>query len=133
LLGGYSPAAVKRLGRWGNGFMAGGGDPKGAEQFFRLSEKVWQEAGRPGKPRLVGCGYFALGDNAAERGAAPVRDYYAFAPERAQRIASMLPSSPEKVRALIQAFQDIGSDEVILWPAIPELDQVARLADIVGG
>lgn len=133
LLGGYSPAAVKRLGRWGSGFMAGGGDPKGAEQFFRLSESVWQEAGRPGKPRLVGCGYFALGEHAAERGAAPVRDYYSFAPERAERIASMLPSSPEKIRALIQAFQDIGADEVILWPSIPELDQVARLADLIGG
>lgn len=131
LLGGYSPAALKRFGRWGHGFMAGGGDPRGANQFFRLTETAWQEAGRSGKPRLVGCGYFALGENAAERGAAPLLAYYSFAPERAQRIASSLPSSPESVRAFIQAFVDIGTDELILWPTIPDLDQLARLADLL--
>jgi len=131
LLGGYSPAAIKRLGRWGHGFMAGGGDPHGANQFFRLTETAWQEAGRPGKPRLVGCAYFALGENAAARGAAPLVEYYAFAPERAQRIAGSLPSAPEKIRALIQAYQDIGTDELILWPTIPELDQMTRLADVI--
>lgn len=133
LLGGYSPAATRRLRRWGNGFMAGGGDPKGANQFFRLAEETWREAGRAGKPRLVGCAYFALGENAAERGPIPLRNYYAFAPERAQRIAGSVPTSPEKVREIIQAYKDIGSDELILWPTIPELDQVARLADVVGG
>lgn len=132
LLGGYSPAAVRRLARWGHGFMAGGGDPHGANQFFRLAETTWQEAGRAGQPRLVGCGYFALGEDAAERGAAPLRAYYSFAPERAQRISSALPSSPERIRALVQAYQDIGTDELILWPAIPELDQIARLADVIG-
>ena len=131
LLGGYSPAAVKRLSRWSNGFMAGGGDPKLADQFFRLTEKTWQEAGRPGKPRLVACGYFALGENAAERGGATIRAYYAFAPERAERISSSLPATPERVRDHIKAFEDTGADELILWPTIPELDQLSRLADLV--
>lgn len=132
LLGGYSPAAVRRLRRWGNGFMAGGGDPNMANQFFRMAEEIWKEATRPGKPRLVGCAYFALGENAAERGAPTIQGYYAFAPERAQRIASSLPASPERVRELIQAYKDTGADELILWPTIADLDQVARLADIVG-
>ncbi len=132
LLGGYSPAAVRRLRRWGSGFMAGGGDPTLANQFFRMAEEIWQEAARPGKPRLVGCAYFALGENASERGATAIQGYYAFAAERAQRIASSLPSSPERVRELIQAYKDTGADELILWPTIADLDQVARLADIVG-
>ncbi len=130
LLGGYSPAAIKRLQRWGHGFMAGGGDPHVANQFFRLTEAAWQEAGRPGKPRLVGCAYFALGENGA-RGAANLVDYYSFAPERAQRIAGSLPSEPERIRALIQTYQDIGTDELILWPTLPELDQMSRLADVI--
>lgn len=133
LLGGYSPAAVKRLAGHGHGFMAGGGDPVGANTFFRQAEETWRTAGRPGQPRLVGCAYFALGENAAERGAAPLRDYYSFAPERAERISSSLPASPERVRAIVQAYQDIGADELILWATIPELEQVARLADLLGG
>jgi alkanesulfonate monooxygenase SsuD/methylene tetrahydromethanopterin reductase-like flavin-dependent oxidoreductase (luciferase family) len=124
---------IRRLRRWGHGFMAGGGDPNGANQFFRLSEENWREAGRAGKPRLVGCAYFALGENAAERAPVPILRYYSFAPERAQRIAGAIPSSPEKVRGIIQAYKDIGTDELILWPTIPELDQIARLADIIGG
>ena len=32
----------------------------------------------------------------------------------------------------IKAFEDIGVDELILWPCIPELDQVDRLAELVG-
>jgi alkanesulfonate monooxygenase SsuD/methylene tetrahydromethanopterin reductase-like flavin-dependent oxidoreductase (luciferase family) len=132
LLGGYSPAAVRRLRRWGKGFMAGGGDPNLANQFFRMAEEIWKEAARPGKPRLVGCAYFALGENAAERSAAAIHDYYAFAPARAQGIASSLPASPERVRERIQAYEDIGADELILWATIADLDQVARLADLVG-
>lgn len=132
LLGGYSPTAARRVARWGHGFMAGGGDHHGANQFFRHAETAWSEAGRPGKPRLVGCAYFALGTDAAERGAAPLRAYYSFAPERAQGISSSLPSSVEKIRALIQAYEDIGTDELILWATIPDLEQVARLADMLG-
>lgn len=132
LLGGYSPAAVKRLERWGQGFMAGGGDPVMAGHFFRLVEETWQGAGRSGKPRLVGCAYFALGENASERATAEISHYYAFAPDRAERIAAGLPATPEKLRALIQAYQDIGTDELILWPSIGELDQIARLTDVIG-
>lgn len=132
LLGGYSSVAVKRLGRWGNGFMSGSGDAELANLYFRQTEEVWQTAGREGKPRLVGCAYFGLGEHAAEHATANILDYYAFAPERAQRISSLVPSSPEQVRRTVQAFADIGADELILWPTIPELDQIARLADVLG-
>ncbi|HEY1349072.1 MAG TPA: LLM class flavin-dependent oxidoreductase [Ktedonobacteraceae bacterium] len=132
LLGGYSPAAIERLRHWGKGFMAGGGDAELAQRFFRLAQATWREAGRPGKPRLVGCAYFALGPDAQERGAASIQDYYAFAPEHARRLAAALPASPAHVRARIEAYRDAGADELILWPTIAELEQVARLAEIVG-
>jgi alkanesulfonate monooxygenase SsuD/methylene tetrahydromethanopterin reductase-like flavin-dependent oxidoreductase (luciferase family) len=132
LLGGYSHAAIQRLRRWGAGFMAGGGDPGLAHRFFRMAQAAWQEAERPGQPRLVGCAYFALGEDAAERGAASIQNYYAFAPERAYMLAASLPATPERVRGLIEAYLDTGADELILWPTIADLDQVARLADLVG-
>ena len=127
LLGGYSVPAARRVGRWGNGFMAGGGSPQVANQFFREAESAWQQAGRAGKPRLVGCGYFALGPDAAERGAAYILDYYSFLGEMAQQRARAIPSTPEAIRQIARAFEDIGTDELILWPTISDLDQVARL------
>lgn len=133
LLGGYSPAAVQRVARWGNGFVTGGGNPVQANQFYRLAEETWKQAGKPGKPRLVGCGYFALGPDALERGAPAIRDYYAFRGPAVEQMVKAIPASPEAVRDIIKAFADIGADEYILWPTIPELDQVSRLADIVGG
>lgn len=61
--GGESAAALKRLGRWGHGFMAsGGGDPKLANALFRQVEAIWQNTGRSGKLRLVACTYFGLGE-----------------------------------------------------------------------
>lgn len=132
LLGGYSPAAIQRISRWGNGFISGGGDPRRAHQSFRLAEEVWQGAGRPGKPRLIGCAYYGLGPDAAERAGTYIRDYYAFRGPGAQQMASSIPSHPQAVQDIIRAFVDIGTDELMLWPCIPELDQVDYLADLVG-
>ena len=131
LIGGYSPAAIRRVGRWGNGFIVGGAGPEMARQGYRLAEEAWKAAGRPGKPRFVGALYFGLGPNAAERAGNYIRHYYAFAGPLAEQIADSLPSSPEAVKAGIQAFIDIGMDELVLWPCIPDLDQVDRLAELV--
>jgi hypothetical protein len=51
----------------------------------------------------------------------------------AQQFAHSVPSSPEAIRASIQKFADIGTDELILYPGIAELDQVHQLAEIVRG
>ena len=32
----------------------------------------------------------------------------------------------------MRAFSDVGVDELILWPTIPELKQVELLAELVG-
>src|SRR5437667_8957134 len=75
--------------------------------------------------------YYALGPDALERASVYIRDYYAFMGQRAELMANSIPSTPEAIKAPIEAFTDIGVDEVMLWPCIPELDQVDRLAEIV--
>jgi alkanesulfonate monooxygenase SsuD/methylene tetrahydromethanopterin reductase-like flavin-dependent oxidoreductase (luciferase family) len=132
LLGGYSSMAIKRFKRWGHGFIAGGGNPQLANQFFRETEETWKAAARPGKPRLVGCAYFAFGTDAVERAGAYIRDYYAFVGPAVEQRVRAVPTTVEAVRAIIRAFEDIGSDELIFWPCIPELDQVDRLSDLLG-
>jgi hypothetical protein len=36
------------------------------------------------------------------------------------------------VKGIIQAYAEIGVDELICWPCVPELDQVDRLTDLIG-
>src|SRR5205085_2588775 len=78
LIGGYSPAAIGRVGRWGEGFIVGGAPPEQAAQSYQAAERAWQAAGRAGKPRFVGGMYVAVGAEVKERGGAYLKDYYAF-------------------------------------------------------
>jgi alkanesulfonate monooxygenase SsuD/methylene tetrahydromethanopterin reductase-like flavin-dependent oxidoreductase (luciferase family) len=131
LIGGYSPTAIKRVGRWGNGYISGGAPPPVARQNYALAEQAWKAAGRAGKPRFVAATYWGLGPNAAERVGAYIRNYYAFVGPMVEQMASSVPSTPEALKGAIQAFADIGVDELICWPCIPGLDQVDRLAELI--
>jgi alkanesulfonate monooxygenase SsuD/methylene tetrahydromethanopterin reductase-like flavin-dependent oxidoreductase (luciferase family) len=131
LIGGYSPAAIHRVGRWGDGFIAGGRDPRGTQQFFNLAEESWKAAGRPGKPRLVGCFYYALGLDARERAGAYLRSYYSFLGPMVDAMINNLPITTEAIKDRIQAYVDIGADEVILWACTPDLEQLDKLAELV--
>ena len=41
-------------------------------------------------------------------------------------------TSPEDVRQAIQEFTQVGLDEMVFLPQVPDLEQVGRLAEIVG-
>lgn len=129
LIGGYTPVAMQRLGKWGNGYISGGGGPQRANQSFRAAEQVWREAGRAGQPRLVGCTYIALGPDALARGGDTIRHYYG---AWGDMIANSLPTTLDAIKEIIQGYADIGTDELILWPTTPDLEQVDQLADILG-
>ena len=130
LIGGYSPASIQRVGRWGNGFIAGGRDPKGTQQFFQFAQETWQGAGRPGKPRLVGCFYYALGSDAKERAGAYLRNYYSFIGPMVDGMINSLPLTIDAIKGRIQAYEEIGADEVIIWPCTPDLEQFDQLAEL---
>jgi len=133
LIGGFAPAAIERAGRWADGYLGGGGDPEAAKSLYRSVEDAWNTAGRSQRPRLVATNGFALGTDAAERGAAQARHYNQFlGPEMAERAAQGVLSNPEQIRDIIQAFSDIGADEMLFLPQVHDLEQVDRLADIVG-
>lgn len=130
LIGGRNPAALKRAARWGNGYISGGGGPRMAALSYQIVQDAWREAARPGKPRFVACAYFGLGENARARAAQYILHYYGANPY-SESILSSLPISASDVKTLVQTFADAGADEVMLWPCIPDLDQVDRLADVV--
>jgi alkanesulfonate monooxygenase SsuD/methylene tetrahydromethanopterin reductase-like flavin-dependent oxidoreductase (luciferase family) len=132
LVGGLSDQSYARMVRYTDGYVHGGGPPRA---FARAAEKAfaaWRDAGRPGKPQLWAQGYFALGDDGVmNAGYSYLKDYYAFTGPFAERIASGLLTSPQSVAQFIRGYQDVGCDELVLFPTVPDVAQLDRLADIL--
>jgi alkanesulfonate monooxygenase SsuD/methylene tetrahydromethanopterin reductase-like flavin-dependent oxidoreductase (luciferase family) len=131
LIGGYVPAIVQRIARWGDGYMApGGGEAQRLLQMWRRIEQAWRDEGRKGKPRWVGASYYALGPNAGEHASRYIDLNYGYNPDLAARRLSTLPVSDRAVEETIQRQRDMGVDELILRPCADELEQLDRLAEI---
>jgi alkanesulfonate monooxygenase SsuD/methylene tetrahydromethanopterin reductase-like flavin-dependent oxidoreductase (luciferase family) len=134
LVGGSSDQGYARMVRYADGYVHGGGPPRA---FARAADKAyaaWSDTGRPGKPQLWAQGYFALGDNAVrEAGYRYLKDYYAFTGPFAERIASGLLTSPQAVAQFIRGYHEAGCDELVLFPTVPDLEQLDRLAGVLHG
>jgi alkanesulfonate monooxygenase SsuD/methylene tetrahydromethanopterin reductase-like flavin-dependent oxidoreductase (luciferase family) len=132
LVGGSSDQSFARMVRYTDGYVHGGGPPRA---FARAADKAfaaWSDSGRPGKPQLWAQGYFALGDDVVlKAGYHYLRDYYAFTGPFAERIAAGLLTSPQAVAQFIRGYQDAGCDELILFPTVPDIAQLERLAGIL--
>lgn len=130
LIGGMTPAAVRRVVRYGVGWTAGGAPPDMTRSFIENVRRAWRDADREGAPRIVALAYFALGD-VDEEARANVRDYYEVSgPEMAEMIAGSVLLTPDAIGDAIKTFADIGVDEFILTPAVSAVDQVRALADV---
>ncbi len=133
LIGGSSDISLARVARFADGYVHGGGPPR---LFARLADGVraaWEDAGRPGRPQIWGMGYYALGDAAVEAaGADYLRHYYSFTGPFAERIAQGLLTTPQAIHQFRRGYAEAGCDELVLFPTFPALDQVERLADIIG-
>ncbi len=72
-----------------------------------------------------------LGEEHAEAGRAYLRDYYAFTGPYAERIAAGLLTTPQAIVQFVRGYEDAGCDELILYPAVADLAQLDRLAEVV--
>ena len=129
LVGGQGGTALARMARYGDGYVHGGGPPRAFAAAAERARTAWADAGRPGRPRLWGMGYFALGEAAAEAGRDHVREYYAFTGVFAECIAEGVLTTPRAVTELVRGYDDAGCDELLLFPAVARADQLDRLAD----
>ncbi|MER5427720.1 LLM class flavin-dependent oxidoreductase [Streptomyces sp. NPDC002588] len=131
LFGGFAPAAVERVGRFGDGFLGAALPPEHLAGLFRDVEQVWEKYDRPGRPRLVAQISVALGPRATlDRARRSLLDYYEFS-GRAAYMADGLLTTPRKIRSAVAALTGIGADEVVLYCWAPDPDQVDRLAEAV--
>jgi alkanesulfonate monooxygenase SsuD/methylene tetrahydromethanopterin reductase-like flavin-dependent oxidoreductase (luciferase family) len=131
LIGGYNPRAIERIGKFADGYISGSsGDPSTVVSVYKLVLESWKKNNRSGRPRLVSSIYFALGESSIERGSVYLKDYYgAFAEHLISR--GGLLSNREKLKESLMAFSKAGVDELMLWPTIPEMEQLELLADAV--
>ena len=136
LIGGFDERAIGRAARVAEGITIfdHGPDIDKVSASFDSLRRAWQQEGRTGRPRLVASSYFALGPDMAEGKSRFLDTHYGhLSVEGKQRIGSAIRlTDDEAVGEAIDGFASIGADEVLLVPMIPALDQVKRLADVIG-
>ena len=132
LVGGSSGEALARMARYADGSMHGGGPPRAFAGAAARALAAWSDLGRPGRPVLWGMGYFALGDGSVDAGAEYLRHYYAFTGPFAEKIAAGNLTSAGAIADFIRGYEDAGCDELVLFPTVSHLEQIERLAEVIG-
>ncbi|MDQ7803522.1 LLM class flavin-dependent oxidoreductase [Amycolatopsis sp. A133] len=130
IVGGHSPAAMRRAARFGAGWIGGGTSATGYAELAARARTAWAGEDRTDRPWLMGQLYFALGPEADVRAARYLHDYFAFAGEWAKVVARQALTSPAAIRAKVAEYADAGCDELILMPCAAGTEQVHRLADV---
>jgi len=132
LLGGQSDQVFARMARYADGYVHGGGPPRTFQRAADKARAAWSDAGRPGGPQLWAQGYFALGDEATvEAGMRYMRDYYAFTGPFAEKIAAGLLTTPQAIAQFMRGYAEAGCDELVLFPAVADIDQLHQLATVL--
>jgi alkanesulfonate monooxygenase SsuD/methylene tetrahydromethanopterin reductase-like flavin-dependent oxidoreductase (luciferase family) len=131
LIGAGTPNAVRRVGRYADGFIAAASNPHGVNELYQVALESWEAEGRSGQPRLAGVASYALGPNAADKVGGYIRHYYSFLGDAAENMAQSAISSPEAVKDTIRDMESIGMDEVVFLPSVAEMDQLDCLAEII--
>jgi alkanesulfonate monooxygenase SsuD/methylene tetrahydromethanopterin reductase-like flavin-dependent oxidoreductase (luciferase family) len=129
LFGGLVPAAHKRAATQGEGWVAPLLGLSMLQEGTAAVRQFWKEAGRPGQPRIATGRYFGFGDNADAIADEYLRHYYGdefFHIPRADTL-----TTPDHLRAELQALQAAGATDVILYPTSGGLEQVGLLAEVL--
>lgn len=129
LVGGHSPAAMRRAAAHGDGWIAGGTSVRGYADLVAGARAAWSEQGRTDRPRMVALGYVALGPDGHERAHRYLADYYRFAGAKAGQARAGVVTDPGLLRAGCAAYAAAGCDELVLFPCVSDpgqLDLIAR-------
>jgi len=129
VLGGSVDAAYRRAAEHGDGWIMGGGTPEMLAEGKQKTDAAWKDAGREGSPRIMALAYYSLGPDAEDSANRYLNHYYAFLGDYAGQIAASAAKDADTVRGYMQAFEQAGCDELILFPTSPETEQVDLLAE----
>jgi alkanesulfonate monooxygenase SsuD/methylene tetrahydromethanopterin reductase-like flavin-dependent oxidoreductase (luciferase family) len=127
LVGGLSGQAYSRTARYADGYAHNGGPPRAFAGAVARALAAWSDLGRPGKPKLWGQGYFALGDSA--RGETYLRDYYAFTGGFVDKIAAGHLTTSRAIKDYVRGYEEAGCDELVLFPTVGDIGELERLQE----
>jgi alkanesulfonate monooxygenase SsuD/methylene tetrahydromethanopterin reductase-like flavin-dependent oxidoreductase (luciferase family) len=130
-IGAHQPKAIERALRLADGFLFG---TAGSERMAQTAPQLREAAAALGKPNLTiaGLAYVGVGDDPAkalEEAAHHVLRYYGQLWTEPENLIHHGPG--EKIAEEVRAYADGGLDHLILFPQIPSLEQVERLAEEV--
>jgi alkanesulfonate monooxygenase SsuD/methylene tetrahydromethanopterin reductase-like flavin-dependent oxidoreductase (luciferase family) len=129
LFGGLVPATHKRAATHGQGWVSPLFGLSVLQEGTVAVRTAWEDAGRSERPRIMTGRYFSLGDNADAVADEYIRHYYGdeyFPAARADTV-----TTPEQLRAELEALQAAGATDVVLYPASAGLEQIDLLAEAV--
>ncbi|GHO60357.1 LLM class flavin-dependent oxidoreductase [Ktedonobacter robiniae] len=132
LLGGYTAGTIQRVARFADGIIAGTNETKQIEQTFRAVEQRWQEAGRAGRPHLVAQIDIALEKNGVEEGRKYLLDYYATLPSFVAAKSATLLTTTQQLLDTMHLLEQIGTDELVFFTWSAAIEQIDRIADLLG-
>lgn len=127
VFGGLVPAAYRRAATEGDGWVA----PLMGRQLLvdgsAAVRQAWDEAGRPGAPRIVTGRYFCLGPGADAVADEYLRHYYG--PEGASVALADTLTTPDRLRAELADLAAAGVTDLVLYPCAADLAQLSLLAE----
>jgi alkanesulfonate monooxygenase SsuD/methylene tetrahydromethanopterin reductase-like flavin-dependent oxidoreductase (luciferase family) len=130
IVGGSVDAAFERAAKYGEGWIMGGGAPDQFAEGLEKLQAAWRQQGRDGKPEAKALAYFSLGDSAEKAAQSYLGDYYGFLGEEiAGQIVGSAAKDAETVKGYMQAFEQAGCDELIMFPCSSDPEQVKLLAE----
>jgi alkanesulfonate monooxygenase SsuD/methylene tetrahydromethanopterin reductase-like flavin-dependent oxidoreductase (luciferase family) len=131
ILGGQVDATFRRTATYADGWMMGGGPAEAFRGAVEKLESAWREAGRDGEPRKLALGYFSLDDDPEGQSRQTIGHYYRFLGDYADQIVAGVAKGADEVSSRVRDFAEAGADELILFPASSNPEQVDRLAAAV--
>ena len=131
IVGGQADVAFRRAARYGDGWMMGGAPPEMFPEAVGRLEAAWQAEGREGKPRKLALSYFSLDDDPEAQARETLGGYYEFLGDFADMLIGWAAKGEDGVKERVEAFRQVGCDELIMIPCSTDPGQVDKLAAAV--